>query len=68
LSGKGWMRCAGGVLSRAMKHLLPAGLFLILLATLLLSGCSSYDASEGSGFSQRDLELQRKLSERQLGR
>jgi hypothetical protein len=51
-----------------MKHLLSAFLFLVILATLFLSGCSSYDASSGSGFSQRDLELQRRLAERQIAR
>jgi len=52
----------------SMKHLVPAFAVLVLLATLLCSGCSSYDSSEGSGFSQRDLELQRKIQERQVGR
>jgi hypothetical protein len=49
-----------------MKHLLPAFLFLVLVAVLFLSGCASYDGG-GSGFSQRDLELQRRQSERSRG-
>jgi hypothetical protein len=50
-----------------MKHLVPAFFVFVLLATLLCSGCSSYDDG-GSGFTQQDLELQRKLAERQVGR
>jgi len=45
-----------------MKHLLPAIAVLALLAALLLSGCA-YDG-EGSGFTQRDLDLQRRLADR----
>jgi hypothetical protein len=51
-----------------MKHLAPAFVILALLLTLISSGCSSYDSSEGSGFTQRDLERQRKIAERQMGR
>lgn len=50
-----------------MKHLVPAFLVIAILLALFISGCSSYDG-EGSGFSQRDLELQRKIAERQVGR
>lgn len=50
-----------------MKLLTPAFLFLVILAALVTSGCESYDG-QGSGFSQRDLERQRKLAERQISR
>jgi hypothetical protein len=50
-----------------MKHLVPAFAIIALLIVLFMSGCSSYDG-EGSGFSQRDLELQRKIAERGVGR
>jgi hypothetical protein len=51
----------------AMKILLSAFLCLFFVATLLVSGCSSYDGG-GSGFTQRDLELQRLQAERSRGR
>ncbi len=44
-----------------MKPLLAVVLFAVLAATLLLSGCA-YDGG-GTGFSQRDLELQRRNAE-----
>jgi len=50
-----------------MKHLVPALFVIVLLLALSLSGCSSYDGG-GSGFTQRDLELQRKNAERSRGR
>jgi uncharacterized membrane protein SpoIIM required for sporulation len=49
----------------AMKHLLPAIIVLGLIAMLFTSGCA-YDG-EGTGFTQRDLELQRKQAERSRG-
>ena len=49
----------------AMKHLLPAIIVLGLIALLFTSGCA-YDG-EGTGFTQRDLELQRKQAERSRG-
>jgi hypothetical protein len=48
-----------------MKYFVSAFLVVALLCTLLISGCS-YDG-EGSGFTQRDLELQRKNAERSRG-
>ena len=48
-----------------MKHLLPAIIVLGLIAMLFTSGCA-YDG-EGTGFSQKDLELQRKQAERSRG-
>ena len=50
-----------------MKHLAPIFAILALLVLLFVSGCESYDGG-GSGFTQRDLELQRKQAERQMGR
>jgi len=50
-----------------MKHLAPILVVLAILILLISSGCESFD-SGGSSFSQRDLELQRKQSERQMGR
>ena len=52
---------------KAMKHLAPIFAFLAILILLFISGCESYDGG-GSGFTQRDLELQRKQQERQFGR
>lgn len=49
----------------AMKHLLPVIVLLGLVAMLFVSGCA-YDG-EGSGFTQQDLELQRKNAERARG-
>lgn len=48
-----------------MKNLLPAIIVLGLIAMLFTSGCA-YDG-EGTGFTQRDLELQRKQAERSRG-
>lgn len=49
----------------AMKHILPAIIVLGLIAMLFTSGCA-YDG-EGTGFTQKDLELQRKQAERSRG-
>ena len=49
-----------------MKYFAPTFVVFALLAVLLCSGCSSYDGG-GSNFTQRDLELQRKLAERRMG-
>lgn len=48
-----------------MKFFLPAFLVLAVLATLFMSGCA-YDGG-GSGFTQQDLELQRKNADRARG-
>jgi hypothetical protein len=48
-----------------MKHLISAFLVLALFSALLISGCA-YEGG-GSGFTQRDLELQRKQAERARG-
>ena len=48
-----------------MKPVLAAALFAAIVAALFISGCA-YDG-EGSNFTQRDLELQRKVAERSRG-
>ncbi len=58
-------RCALAHHFIAMKHLLPAIIVLGLIAMLFTSGCA-YDG-EGTGFTQKDLELQRKQAERSRG-
>jgi hypothetical protein len=58
---------SAGTSKSAMKHLAPVFVVLALLILLCVSGCESYDGG-GSGFTQRDLELQRKQQERQFGR
>ena len=49
-----------------MKTLTAAVLFTALVATLFISGCSSYDGG-GSNFTQSDLDLQRRNQERARG-
>ena len=49
-----------------MKTLTAAFLFTVIVATLLVSGCSSYDGG-GSNFTQHDLEVQRRNADRARG-
>ena len=51
-----------------MKSFLATLLFLAIAAVMFLSGCSSYDSMPStSGFTQQDLELQRKNADRARG-